>query len=194
MGRGRRGRSGFGAAGDPLKQRGPLRPLRLRGGRAPRGAGRSRRRQRTRRQLPSPPPLASPPRLLSGKEGNLRAKGDGVVGSPLLLLRRAGQEAPSLRGTDAPRAQGFSDPVTLDSTLGPRQLVPLGDPFRVRPELREAAPRTARGAGEGAREDGGGRARARARGGGSGGRRSEAEERRGHVRRCGRGGTRRPGL
>lgn len=97
MGRGRRGRSGFGAAGDPQKKCGPL-PLR--GGRAPRGAGRSRRRQRTRRQLPSPPPLSFPHASSQEKRGICGPKG--MVGSLLLLLPRARQEVLSLRGTDVP--------------------------------------------------------------------------------------------
>lgn len=82
----RLGPSRFGAAGDPQNKRGPPR---LGGGRAPRGAGRSRRRQRTQRQLKSPSPLSFPRASSLKIEGNLRAKGDGL---PLLLLQTVGRE------------------------------------------------------------------------------------------------------
>lgn len=93
-----------------------------------------------------------------------------MVGS-LLLLQGARQEVVSLPRHLRP-AQRFSNPVTPDSTLGPRQLVPLSGPLGYAPSSgrQRLAPREVREK-ELGRTGTGGRSRARA-GGGARGRRS----------------------
>lgn len=176
MRRQRWGPSRFRAAVDPQNK---CDPRRLRGRLAPRGVRRSRPTQR-RPQLLSPPALYFPRASSLEKEGNLRAKGDGLH----LLLQAAGRRFSLSEACTIPTV-GFARSAAPDSALPTPQLAPLCGPSRcdrgsgagvpggVRPKPRAVRASEPEGAGTDGCARGGARGRRSGRdtcgGGGAGG-------------------------
>lgn len=167
MERERRGPSRSGPRADPQNK---CRPPGSEAGepRGARGAG-SADKEAGASAGPTTPLL--PPRPSQEKEGNLRAKGDGLL---LVFLQTAGREVLALRGFSVP-CRRLADPVAPDSTprptpsSGSRPSATLpGGNCAAAPGPREAcAPRRPRCGRASPRGRGpGGRARGAARGGG----------------------------